>query len=98
MTEEEFYSLKPGDKITYPSMNIEGIVLKETGISKTFNIDGFPSEWGDRWVVIQITNGGTQGWNCQEGNNYYALCDFGCINLISRAAKKNQRIPIKYIP
>ena len=40
MTEEEFYSLKPGDKITYPSMNIEGIVLKETGISKTFNIDG----------------------------------------------------------
>lgn len=91
MTEEEFCSLKPGDKIAYPSRNIEGIVLKEPGVSKKFYLF-----WRSESIVVQITNN-AQGWDW-EGKQCYGLLDYGNINLISRAAKKNQRIPIKYIP
>ena len=50
MTEEEFCSLKPGDKIAYPSRNIEGIVLKEPGVSKKFYLF-----WRSESIVVQIT-------------------------------------------
>ena len=98
MTEEEFYSLKPGDKIAYSPYRIEGKVIKEPGIRKTFNRNGFLNEWGKQWTVMQITNDSDKGWSCEEGEKCYGLFDYQNINLITRAAKKNQRIPIKYIP